>query len=210
MEAVTVDDDVIALAGIYQAAVLVRQVARSDSVDKSALRASLASVLRTDADDAKSVYGGLAGLKEGLKTLAGQLGGPDGKPDREVTGYAACLMYLERKLARLPWMRETLRKEIETSAHIAEQADLEDPTVIANLAHAYSQTISRLSPRILVHGEPRLLNDADNANRIRALLLAGIRAAVLWRQVGGSRLRLFFGRKRILFAARASLKAIEG
>lgn len=95
------------------------------------------------------------------------------------------------------------------AAAIAEQAGFDDPAVMASLAHAYSQTISRLNPRILVHGDPERLNDTDTANRIRALLLAGIRAAVLWRQTGGSRLKLLFRRKRIVESARISLKALE-
>jgi high frequency lysogenization protein len=45
-----------------------------------------------------------------------------------------------------------------------------------------------LSPRIMVNGDPAHLNNPENANRIRALLLAGIRAAMLWRQSGGGRL----------------------
>ncbi|HSR54696.1 MAG TPA: DUF489 family protein, partial [Alphaproteobacteria bacterium] len=42
----------------------------------------------------------------------------------------------------------------------------------------------------------------------RALLLAGIRAAVLWRQVDGSRLRLLFGRKRIVREAQMALSTL--
>ncbi len=61
-----------------------------------------------------------------------------------------------------------------------------------------------------MQGEPALLKNAEVANRIRALLLAGIRAAVLWRQVGGSRLKLLFGRKRIVQGARMALSMVEG
>ena len=205
-----VDDDLIALAGIYQSVNLVQQAARHGSGQASAFRASIGSVFRVDADSAESVYGGVGGVKHGLHTLVEQLGRRDLRPDPELTAYAANLMYLERKLSGLPSMVETLRAEIEAAKGIARPDDLEDPAVIANLAHAYSQTISRLSPRILVQGEPELLKKADVANRIRALLLAGIRAAVLWRQVGGSRLRLLFGRKRLVREAQAALSMLEG
>lgn len=205
-----VDEDVIALAGIYQAAVLVKQSARAGTADDSAFRASIGSVFRFDADTAESIYGGLAGLRHGLATMAEQLGRRDLRPDPDLTAYAANLMFLERKLARLPWMLETLRSEIEAARPGAESDGVEDRSVIANLADAYSQTISRLSPRILVQGEPRLLKDEGVANRIRALLLAGMRAAVLWRQVGGSRLRQLFGRKRIVREAKTALSMLEG
>lgn len=210
MDSETLDDDVIALAGIYQAAGLVKQAARAGTVDAPAFRTSIDSVFRFDTETAESVYGGLAGLKNGLSTLAEQLKRGERTPDPELTAYAAHLMLLERKLSGLPWMLETLRQEIEAARRVAEQSNVEDQAVVANLAHAYSQTISRLSPRILVHGDPGLLKHADVANRVRALLLAGMRAAVLWRQVGGSRLRLLFGRKRIVSAAQVALSKIEG
>ena len=67
------------------------------------------------------------------------------------------------------------------------------------------QQISRLTPQVMVRGEERYLRDADIAARIRTLLLAGIRAAVLWRQLGGSKWRLFIGRKKYLAASRKFL-----
>ena len=39
-------------------------------------------------------------------------------------------------------------------------------------------------------------------DKIRACLLAGIRSAVLWRQVGGSKWQLLFHRKKLVQAAR--------
>ena len=205
----SLDDDVVALAGIYQAVALVKQTAHAGTTEQATFRASIESIFRLDADSAQAVYGGIAGVKHGLDTLLRQLGGRELKPDPELTAYAANLMFLERKLTGLPWMLETLRAEIETAKALARADDLEDAAVIANLAHAYSQTVSRLSPRILVQGEPGLLKNAEVANRIRALLLAGIRAAVLWRQVGGSRLKLLFGRKRILREAQTALSMVE-
>ena len=38
-------------------------------------------------------------------------------------------------------------------------------------------------------------------DKIRACLLAGIRSAVLWRQVGGSKWQLLFHRKKLVQAA---------
>jgi high frequency lysogenization protein len=69
---------------------------------------------------------------------------------------------------------------------------------MATLAGCYQQTISTLQPRIMVHGEASLLADPDNQQRIRTLLLAAIRAAVLWRQCGGGRLTLLLRRKALL------------
>ena len=50
----------------------------------------------------------------------------------------------------------------------------------------------------MVNGEQNFVSNATNANKIRALLLAAIRSAVLWRQCGGTRWQMLFQRKAIL------------
>jgi high frequency lysogenization protein len=45
-----------------------------------------------------------------------------------------------------------------------------------------------------VTGNPTYLQNTATADKVRALLLAGIRAAILWRQVGGQRWHLLFKR----------------
>ncbi|MDX1397057.1 MAG: DUF489 family protein [Oceanospirillum sp.] len=40
----------------------------------------------------------------------------------------------------------------------------------------------------------------SNAEKVRALLFAGIRSAILWHQLGGRRWKLLLGRKKILRA----------
>ena len=81
--------------------------------------------------------------------------------------------------------------------------------MLARLADSYATTVSQLQPRIMVQGKPEYLNTPANANRIRALLLAGMRSAVLWRQLGGNRLRLLWTRKHIVRCAQGLLEAGE-
>jgi high frequency lysogenization protein len=50
----------------------------------------------------------------------------------------------------------------------------------------------------MVKGEQSILTGTDSRNMIRALLLGGMRAAVLWRQRGGNRVELLFRRKLLL------------
>jgi high frequency lysogenization protein len=54
----------------------------------------------------------------------------------------------------------------------------------------------------MVRGEPLHLQNPDNATRIRVALLAGIRAAVLWRQTGGKKWQLLLRRRAIAASAR--------
>jgi len=50
-------DPVLALAGIFQSARLVQQLAREGRADTEALRASIQSILALDTPDVETVYG---------------------------------------------------------------------------------------------------------------------------------------------------------
>jgi high frequency lysogenization protein len=69
--------------------------------------------------------------------------------------------------------------------------------VLANLGDLYHSTISTLQPRIMVNGEQEFLALPNTVNKIRALLLAGIRASMLWRQCGGARWNFLVFRKKL-------------
>lgn len=189
---------------MFQAAALVRQAARHGDVDDSAFGTSIDSIFRTDPKSVADAFGGVHGLMPGLRALRDHLGRRSENSDPEVTGYVIALMLLERKLVQSPSMLDSLRQGIRTLESL-HGTDPLDPRVISGLARLYTDTISHLNPRILVHGAPEHLNASATADRIRALLLAGIRAAVLWRQVGGSRITLLFGRKRAVAAAEYAL-----
>jgi high frequency lysogenization protein len=61
----------------------------------------------------------------------------------------------------------------------------------------------------MVSGEPVYLQNRDNVNKIRALLLSGIRAATLWRQTGGKRRQLLFFRSRYTDACAQLLGSLQ-
>ena len=188
----------IALAGIFQAARLVQQTSQGVYRNEVATRASLASIYSTDPESVASVYGNIATLQTGLEVLASQLGNDNKQRDIELTAYAVKLMHLERKLGRQPALLETISSGIDKAREQLDFFGQDHPSVIAGLAEVYRQTVSTLHPRIMVKGEQGVLTNPDSQNMIRALLLAGMRAAVLWHQCGGSRLKLVFRRKALL------------
>ena len=187
----TDNDRVMALAGVYQAAWLTQQVARRGVADTEAITASLESLFKIDADDVESIFGGVSGVSLGLRKLHRQLSGSEPR-DLELTRYIVALMHLERKLAKQPSLLQRIADEIADATRRRDHFSLLHPNTLAHLADTYKQTVSTLAPKIIVKGEPLHLQNPDNTNRIRALLLAGIRAAMLWRQVGGSRTQVFF------------------
>ncbi len=205
-------DRVIALAALLQASSLVRGIAQTGQVDPDAFAACVVSLLKIDADSSEAVYGGMSNLRLGLRLLCEHLRRPH---DMEITRYVISLLVLERKLARRPDLLRQIRAGIETSLARLRQVPGADATLMADFtgldtlaagfAELYTATISTLTPRILVNGKPLYLTNPANQSRIRALLLAGIRAAVLWRQKGGGRLTLLFRRTALLAEGRRLL-----
>ncbi len=206
--AYTDKDLTIALAGIFQAAQLVQHVARSGLCDANAMEASIQSLFATDPPDTESVFGGLANLETGLRLVKVQLATHTRERDLEITKYVIALLHLERKLSKNPEMLQKISDGIDRARQQTEHFHVTHPNVIANLADLYTNTLSTMLPRILVNGDPVHLNNPDVANKIRALLMAGIRAAVLWRQCGGGRFTLMFKRGKLVDHATALLKTI--
>ena len=196
----------MALGGLFQAVALVQQVAREGTADAEPFESSIESVLRVDAEDTDAVYGGSARLEYGLRILCRQLGRDKSLQDAEIMRYAVSLLFLERQLVRNARMLSRVREGVETASHQSEHFSTTHENVLARLADTYASTVSQLQPRIMVQGQPEYLNTPANANRIRALLLAGMRSAVLWRQLGGNRFKLLWTRKRIVERAEELLK----
>ena len=195
---------VIALAGMFQAIALVRAIALRGGCDAPAMKQSLASVFRIDADSPADVFDGVGNLRLGLETLIAQLDEHD-KRDVAMTAMAVSVLRLERSLAGRPEVLQTLRDQIQGMAGLAAQAEAGQVDLAAQLARLYTDSLSRLKPRIMVEGNPQFLNQSTQVNQIRALLLAAVRAAVLWRQLDGSQLRLLFRRRQYAMLARGLL-----
>ncbi|WP_089726126.1 high frequency lysogenization protein HflD [Candidatus Thiosymbion oneisti] len=203
--AYTGKDRSIALAGVYQSVLCVRQIARQGSVDTDAMTPCIYSLFQTDADSVPEIFGAPGSVYAGAKELVGQL---TGKQPREIepTRYVITLLKLERVLAGRSQLIRDIGVGIDDARAKLDHFPMLHPNLLAHLADIYSRTISQLQPRVMVQGDPRFLQPPDNQNRIRALLLAGVRSAWLWRQIGGSRWQFLFGRKALLMAARDYLR----
>ena len=192
-------DRIIALAALLQTVTLVQEIAETGQVNHAEFETLLRSLLATDASTTEAVYGDLSQLKTGIKQLNQQLSKSKDKKDVGLLRYVISLLHLERQLAKRPAVSDLISREIEQiPQQIDYFGDINNPQIIARFADIYHRTISDLTPRIQVQGDPRFLQQSDNVNRIRALLLAGIRAAVLWRQKGGRRWQFIFQSKKIL------------
>ncbi len=200
-----------ALAALFQNVEGVNQIATTGQVNNELLTQAINSLLIESSNEIEDLYGGVTGLKTGLEVLLYQLGAgrltSEGKPKNlEATRYAVNLLYLEKKLSNDQTTFRTVLQGIESAQQQLEFFSLTHPNMIARLAELYTQTISKIGPRIIIKGEQQHLSNPDNAAKIRVLLFAGIRAALLWRQAGGDRWKLLFSRGKLQAEAQQLLK----
>ena len=195
-------DIAIAFAATCQAATLVQQFAHNGfSKDREDMATLMKSLLATQPDSTRSIYGDdLTHLKTGIETALAQLGGGNGKLDTEIGRYWVSLLSLSQKLNKSPEAKAQLvqrLQQIERQLSLYE-GDIMADQMVTNLAAIYSDIISPLGTKIHVLGMQDYLVRPDIQQKIRATLLAGIRAGILWQQVGGTRWQFLFSRKKLL------------
>jgi high frequency lysogenization protein len=117
------------------------------------------------------------------------------------------VLRLERALMRNNAALSTLRGGIDVMRPLLAQVESGNLDPAGRLAELYASTLSRLQPRIMVEGNPAFLQQSAQVDRIRALLMAAVRAAVLWRQLGGNQWSLMFRRRQYAMLARGLLAA---
>ncbi|MCU7814642.1 MAG: high frequency lysogenization protein HflD [Candidatus Thiodiazotropha sp. (ex Rostrolucina anterorostrata)] len=200
-------DRAIALSGIYQAASLVQQVARKGLASADSIAANIHSLFQIDASSVTDVYGGLDSITPGLRLAYRQLNGDEAR-DNELTRYLLGLIQLERKLSHHQHRLEKIKLDITNTAKRLTHFPATHSNILGALADIYAENISNLTPRIMVSGEPVYLQNSDNVNKIRALLLSGVRAATLWRQTGGRRHQLLLVRRRYTDACKELLNTL--
>jgi len=195
-------DQVMALAGIFQACQLVDSHARLGSGNPRELETAIHSLLQQNPASTEAVYGGLANLETGLDTLAKVLAKPRDPATAQLLRYVLGVLHIARKIHRNGAMLNAIGEGIARAGKQAETFGASHANVIANIADLYQNTISTLSFRIQVSGVASNLQQPSIAARIRCLLFAAVRSAILWQQLHGSRLQLMIRREAILALTR--------
>lgn len=196
-----INDQVIALAAIFQCAAQVEQLATTGHLPSEELEIAVNSLFVRNPDSTLEVYGTLAAIERGLQTIVAVLRRNSLSASNNCIRYVMGILHLQKQLAKHASMSDIIASRLEKTR---QQIDHFSPThdnVIASLADIYGDTISTFKFRIQVSGEYQYLQQARIAAQIRTLLFAGIRSAVLWRQLGGSRLQVIFKRKKLLQTA---------
>lgn len=197
----SVTTQTIALAAVFQGVSLVKRLAYQGHCDEEVFEASLKSVIGIDAESVDAIYDRTRAIRFGLTVMCDQLSNDPARRDNELSRYAITVLHLESRLRGDFAVHEKLRQGLNRLEAQYRLNGLSD-ALINNTAELYRDTISQLTPRIMVNGESRHLSNEVTAARIRAMLLASVRGAVLWQQGGGTRLRLLFKRNDYLREAR--------
>lgn len=190
----------LALAGLVQCTYLVDQLAQTGQANPEDLSPLLDSLFKFEADSLKDVYGGHEGLSLGLKILQSLLEGSETAQYKASVRYAMSIVYLESRLTKQQDLLEIVHTRLQHTAIKKAHFSNSINEVAHSVAAIYQDTVSTFNYRIQVNGSAQQLQDPANADMIRALLLAGIRSTVLWRQSGGKRWHFLFSRKRLLNA----------
>lgn len=201
-------ESTIAFAGMLQASELVRQVATSGNCSQQGARASLSSVFDFEPESTVDVYGGIEGVRLGLRVLIELFSARQRQESLQSLNYALGLAKLGAQVERDRARQQALGQDIELVAPAWRNSDdALDETISSQLADVYQRHVSTLPFRLSISGQPEYLKQSEKVAFIRALLLAGIRSAFLWRQLGGRQWRLVFQRRRMLREAQSLLDA---
>ncbi|MDT8428776.1 MAG: high frequency lysogenization protein HflD [Pseudomonadales bacterium] len=196
----------LALAAAAQSATLVHELASLGNADEASMACCLRPLLILDAESTSDIYPRPAGFNMGLDALQKIYGDRGPGQHNHVIRYLSGLLVLQKSLASQTRVQQAIREglvqlqqvrqaRIETDPDSVDEFTAADYTAFSQL---YQETISTLSYRIHVAGNPEYLRNQAIADKIRSLLFAGIRSAMLWQQLGGRRWQLLFSRKRIL------------
>lgn len=200
------NDRALALAGMVQTAVLVHRLATTGHVDNSKLQTAIHSLFEQNPSNTVDVYGSPAQLLTGLEMLSHILKRHNNPETNHIVRYTMGILHLQKKLMKQPDMLGHIGKRLNQSQQQAELFESTHDNVVASLADIYTSTISTFSFRIQVTGDYNYLQQTRVGNQIRVLLFAGIRSAILWRQLGGNRLQVITKRKAIIEAADELIK----
>ena len=195
-----IEERTLALAGVLQACKQVQNLARNGRADAFDVDPSMQSILVLDAINSQAIYGGVKGVNTGLRLIKeGILNSPQ-LVDVEVFRYVMSVLDLQRQLYRDGEKFSQFAQAVERLSAVQEDQ------YIDSCSDLYQKFISEMRPQIIVQGEQDFLQQAEIPPKIRGLLLAALRSAVLWQQKGGNRFKVLWERTRMQNAAKEFLK----
>lgn len=197
---------VIALAGITQAVDLVDKLAKTGYLDSEDFKTAVQSLFEQNPPTTEAVFGNATNLLRGYEVLIDLLQRNKGPQQTALISYCLGVVHLQKRLLRNRAMLNQIAERLDQCRHQMQHFGITHENVIANIASIYTETISTFPFRIQVVGEYQYLQQSRIANQVRVLLLCAIRAAILWRQLGGTRWHFLFQRGQLIKTAEQLLE----
>lgn len=194
------DERALAFAGLLQACHLVTGLARTGMVSQDSLVGSLESVFVTNPETTLDVYATGNGVRTGLRLIMEIIGDLNFSEHGDTIRYVLAVIALEKRLRLNPEVLQAIGAGISNiqEHRIAQGLSVADEACVNRLSELYEETAGRSEPRIRVQGQQKHLTNRANQARIRALLMAALRSAVLWRQLDGRLSQCVLGRGKLL------------
>tara|TARA_B100001079_G_C16313823_1_gene471325 strand:- start:217 stop:840 length:624 start_codon:yes stop_codon:yes gene_type:complete len=181
------DEQIISLAGLYQACLFVSNIAWKGEYNDKDFLPLVNSIYSMDTDDVVKIFIDIKHLKTGFNYLKKQIIDNVFTRNSETKRYVTSLDILSKKIKENPTVMNNiqilLKKLNDDSTFLTLDEKAERISII------YQDTLSKFEPRIAVNGKNIHLTDNLNAARIRTALFSGLRATFLWDQFGGSKLK---------------------
>ncbi len=199
----------LTLSALYQCAQIVHSISVDGVATLTDYKAITQLLFAEDNEAFNNILNEVKPFKTGLEHLGKQLSGQqDSIEHLEITRYVISLIALEKSFSNQTQLLQQVAEKVELCHQ--KMGDNDDKFVekIKQVAEVYVEHISSLQPRIRIKGSKGHLSNPKNSERIRCILLAGLRIAMHWRTLNGRRWHLFFFRSRYINKGNELLNSI--
>ena len=183
-----VNDQTIALAGLYQSCLVVSNIAWNGEYKEEDIIPLINCIMQIDSSNTENIYIDVSKLQTGLMYFRKQIVGDIFTRSSETRRYIASLNQLADNLMSDQNCINKIQMLLKELNLKSEAINIDDK--VTEISSIYQKTLSTFEPRIVVNGENKYLTNNIHASRIRTALFAGVRSVILWRQLGGSKLKL--------------------
>jgi len=189
---------VIALAAVFECAYLVAQLAKNGQCDNDSTITLMQSLFVFNPENTTDVYDNkLDHLVDGLTTISTLSSNRPNDNTAEVIRYGLSILALQKQLDKNPQMLDIIRARLNHLEFNKTHFSNDPHQIFSSVSGLYQDTLSTLKFRIQVNGNMNHLKQTSISDKVRTLLFAGIRSAMLWRQLGGNKWQIIFGRSDI-------------
>jgi len=204
------NNQTIALAGVYLALEQIQTLAWHGEINHAHLKTSINSLFCDNPTTYIEVYGSTAALATGFIALKDSLSSTNNSLSMERNKYLKNLISLSKKFNNNSLLQEQIGTTLSLISNQLTSGQLTDAdpntaypsqSVIDRIAELYRNTLSTITPKIIIYGQSSILATNDHAATIRALLLCAVRGTRLWVQAGGSGINLVFNRSKYIRSA---------